>query len=201
MDNDKSALLNNNLSSKQVLTTGDIAKLCNVHFRTVIRWIERGRLKAYKLPGRGNNRVEVKDFILFLNENNMPIPAEFTAANKRILIVDDDVAMSNALQRVLKHAGYETKLAGDGFQAGDLLASFRPALMTLDLNMPNMDGFSVLKYIRSKHEYKNLKIVVISALDQEYLDKAMECGAHQCLTKPFENQTLLDTVKVLIDQS
>ena len=43
---------------KEILTTGDIAKYCNVNFRTVVRWVERGLLKSHKLPGRGDNRIQ-----------------------------------------------------------------------------------------------------------------------------------------------
>ncbi len=68
---------------KRNLTTGDIAKLCGVNFRTVIRWIQRGHLKAFQLPGRGDNRVQVADFIEFLNENNMPIPEELQPSAKK----------------------------------------------------------------------------------------------------------------------
>jgi len=60
----------------KTLSTGEIAKLCDVNLRTVIRWIERGALKGFKLPGRGNNRVRVEDFLAFLVEHEIPIPAE-----------------------------------------------------------------------------------------------------------------------------
>ena len=60
----------------ETLTTGEIARYCGVNFRTVIRWIKRGHLRAYQLPGRGDNRVELEDFLEFLREHRMPIPEE-----------------------------------------------------------------------------------------------------------------------------
>ncbi len=62
------------------LTTGEIALLCGVNIRTVIRWIQRGHLKAYQLPGRGDNRVMLQDFLEFLKANQMPIPKELETA-------------------------------------------------------------------------------------------------------------------------
>ena len=62
---------------KDALTTGDVAKYCGVNFRTIIRWIEKGYLDAYKLPGRGDNRIPVASFVAFLRSNNMPVPEEF----------------------------------------------------------------------------------------------------------------------------
>ncbi|WP_413701197.1 helix-turn-helix domain-containing protein [Psychromonas sp. KJ10-10] len=90
------------MSKVKSLTTGDIAEYCDVNLRTVIRWIDKGNLKGYKSPGRGNNRVTVESFVIFLKENNMPIPAEFMPNSKTVLIVDDDENMANAIKRVLK---------------------------------------------------------------------------------------------------
>ncbi len=81
--------------------------------------------------------------------------------------MDDDHAMAAAMQRVLKRAGFETRVAHDGFSAGSMLASFKPALMTLDLSMPNMNGFEVLDFISKEKMYQNLKILVVSALGEE----------------------------------
>ena len=69
---------------KRVLTTGEVADYCGVNFRTVIRWIKRGQLDAYQLPGRGDNRIEVDDFIDFLITHKMPVPDELKSvlANK-----------------------------------------------------------------------------------------------------------------------
>jgi len=64
---------------KQVLTTGEVAGYCGVNFRTVIRWIKRGYLTAFQLPGRGDNRVRVEDFVTFLEENRIPVPHEVLA--------------------------------------------------------------------------------------------------------------------------
>ena len=120
------------MTGKTTLTTGEAAKYCGVNFRTIIRWIERGHLKAYKLPGRGDNRIRVEDFTRFLKETGIPIPAELQAHTHNILVVDDDVKMARAIKRVLTRNGYEVQLAHDGFQAGALLEPFKPSLLTLD---------------------------------------------------------------------
>ena len=182
----------------QILTTGDIAKYCNVHSRTVIRWIENGSLKAYKLPGRGNNRVEADEFVRFLKAHNMPIPDQFQQNNTRILIVDDEREMAASINRALTRAGYQTCIAKDGFQAGALLASFQPHLMTLDLNMPLLNGFEVLSFIDKQTQYRDLKVVVVSALDETSLKQAINAGANQYLPKPFKKEALLSIVESLI---
>jgi two-component system response regulator VicR len=153
------------------------------------------------LPGRGNNRVTVKDFITFLKENDMPIPSEFVPSNKTTLIVDDDIDMANAIKRVLRKNGFVCDTATNGFLAGSKLMQHKPALMTLDLNMPGLNGFELLEHIRKQDEFQDLKILVISALNQDSLNKALALGADAVLSIPFDNQQLLTLVDELTNLS
>ncbi|MFT5995865.1 MAG: two-component system response regulator VicR [Glaciecola sp.] len=189
------------MANAKSLTTGAIAQYCDVNLRTVIRWIDKGSLKGYKLPGRGNNRVTVKDFITFLKENDMPIPSEFVPSNKTTLIVDDDIDMANAIKRVLRKNGFVCDTATNGFLAGSKLMQHKPALMTLDLNMPGLNGFELLEHIRKQDEFQDLKILVISALNQDSLNKALALGADAVLSIPFDNQQLLTLVDELTNLS
>ena len=187
------------MTEVQVLTTGEAAKYCGVNFRTVIRWIERGKLKAYKLPGRGDHRIPVTDFVKFLRENSMPVPEELAGGNRTILVIEDQPEMAAAIRRVLKRAGYEVELAKDGFIAGTLLSRCKPALITLDLKMPGIDGYQVLSYIREHEEHTDAKVLVVSAETRDGLERALKAGANDVLPKPFENSELLAKVQALID--
>lgn len=187
---------------KNVLTTGEIAQYCKVNFRTVIRWIKRGHLKAYQLPGRGDNRVEVDDFLRFLHQHNLPVPGEFQRpaphSAPRALIVDDDQGTARAIQRVLRRAGFETQMAFDGFSAGALMESWAPDVMTLDLRMPGLGGLEVLGFVRSHPRLQGTKIVVVSGLPRARLDEALAKGADEVLEKPFDNAALVEKVSRLV---
>ena len=187
------------MSENRVLTTGQIAGYCGVNFRTVIRWIERGHLKAYKLPGRGDNRVPLQEFLGFLRTHGIPIPGEFQdRSSPRVLVVDDDASAASAIRRVLRRAGLDTMIASDGFVAGALLESFSPDLMTLDLMMPGVHGMEVLRFVRGADHLKHTKIVVVSAMPGEELVRALEAGADDVLQKPFDNRELLVKVCGLV---
>ena len=134
--------------NKRNLTTGDLAKLCGVNFRTVIRWIQRGHLKAFQLPGRGDNRVQVADFVSFLKENNMPVPEEIIPDVQRVLIVEGEAKVAGAMEKALQGAGFDTQVATDGFQAGTLAGSFDPGVMIVDVGMKGVDGPQAIKVIR-----------------------------------------------------
>ena len=182
---------------KRILTTGEIAQYCGVNFRTVIRWIKRGHLKAYQLPGRGDNRVEIHDFLRFLTEHHMPIPQEFRQSSPRVLIVEDEPAMASTIQRLLHRHGFETSIALNGVHAGTLLESFSPTVMTLDLKMPGLGGLDVLKFVRQSENLKDIKILVVSAMPRHELEEALAAGANDVLEKPFENDILVEKVSHL----
>lgn len=182
----------------KTLSTGEIAKLCDVNLRTVIRWIERGALKGFKLPGRGNNRVRVEDFLAFLVEHEIPIPAELQEDSRKVLVVDDEPAIARALQRVLRKHGLVAEVSADGFQAGTKLMKDRPILVTLDLSMPGLSGYDVLSFVRETPEIASTKILVISALGGEALQKAIDLGADAILNKPFDNHELVEVINKLV---
>ncbi len=182
------------------LSTGQIAKYCGVHIRTVIRWIEQGHLKGYKLPGRGNNRVELLAFIDFLNANNMPIPAELAPQRRRVLIIEDDVFMAKLIMLTFQAEGWETFYAADGFQAGLTLAKTPIDLMTLDLMMPTMDGFSVLSFIAQDPELQKTPVIVISGSNEDLLNRAKAAGAAAVLEKPLDEKRLIEVASRLLEQ-
>lgn len=189
------------LEAPVVLTSREAGQRCGVSFRTVIRWIERGDLAAYRLPGRGDYRIALADLREFTRRHGLPEPAapgEAPAPSNRILVVDDDPSMARAIQRVLRPAGYETLVTTDGFQAGSLLHSFAPALMTLDLQMPGLDGFGVLRFMRDSVPRPELRVLVVSGESESRLREARELGAHDTLAKPFVNEELLAKVQALL---
>lgn len=180
------------------LTTGEIAAHCGVNLRTVIRWIEKGHLPAYKLPGRGNNRVRMVDFLNFLAAHNMPLPEVLRAYSNRVLVVDDDAPMAATQARLLTAQGYRVRVALNGFEAGDALRTFLPALMVLDLQMPGIDGFQVLDYVRQDADLRRLKILVVSAMPEDALQQALAGGADDAWPKPFKPDDFINRVQALL---
>lgn len=180
--------------TEPVYTTGEVAKFTGVNFRTVIRWIERGELEGYKLPGRGDHRVTKSSILAFMQQHSIPVPSELSEQERKALVVDDDLLMAKAIARVLKRDDWEVRIANDGFEAGMELAGFKPSLLILDLKMPSMDGYAVLALTRSTPGYEGLKILVVSAQDKLDLEMAVKKGADEVLSKPFENERLLSIV-------
>jgi len=185
----------------EALTTGQVAEYCQVTYRAVLKWIEEGKLKAYRTPGQ-HSRVHVKDFIDFLKIYNMPIPAALdeTRRKKRILIIDDDRHLVDLIRRTLQMEKiYEVKAAHDGFSGGRAFSDFKPDLAVLDINMPGLDGYQVCENIREDTAYKNVKILVISGQgDDEVKQKIFDLGANAFMPKPFETTVLVKKIEKLL---
>ncbi|MBF0619595.1 MAG: response regulator [Candidatus Omnitrophica bacterium] len=176
------------------LTTGEIADFCHVTDRAVLKWVDEGKLKAYRTPGN-HSRVNVEDFLKFLKEYSMPIPPELEedgAGQKKILIVDDDREMVSAFRRALMgNKKYTIDVAYDGFAAGQKFADFKPDLILLDVKMPGIDGYEVVRRLRADPAGKDVKVIIISGtLDMDSVERIVKAGANDFLSKPFRNEYL-----------
>lgn len=117
-------------------------------------------------------------------------------SGERILVVDDEPQIRRALRIALAGHGYQIDIAEDGEQALVALASRMPDAVVLDLVMPNIDGFEVLRQTRV---WSPIPIIVLSARGQER-DKveALDLGADDYLTKPFGMEELLARLRAVL---
>ena len=103
-----------------------------------------------------------------------------------ILVVDDDEDLRILARKALGRAGHEVIEADNGEEGLRLVESRKPNLVLLDLNMPGMDGFEVLKALRASEAGKSLPVIVLTALgDEESARNSFQSGATDFLAKPF----------------
>lgn len=119
---------------------------------------------------------------------------------KQILIVDDSVTMRQMVSFTLTSAGFEVVEAGDGKEAvGKLNAGAKPNLVITDLNMPNMDGISLIKAVRAMPSFKFTPVLMLTTESDEGKKKeGQAAGATGWIVKPFNPEQMLKVVaKVL----
>ncbi|TFG04526.1 MAG: response regulator [Promethearchaeota archaeon] len=116
--------------------------------------------------------------------------------DKKILIVDDEVDVTGLAEKFLKLEGFKTITCNSGKEALDVLENDynEIALVLLDILMPEMSGFTVLKEIKANENYKDIMIVMFTVLDNQ-IEKARELGADGYLKKPFPGKELIKFVK------
>ncbi len=113
----------------------------------------------------------------------------------KILVVDDEAEIRDSLREHLERHGYGVLTAADGMEAVDRARGEAPDLILLDLLLPALDGYRVLKLLKSDERYQKIPILVITAkADAEDWALALECGANGCLAKPVRSEDLLERI-------
>lgn len=113
----------------------------------------------------------------------------------KILLVDDEPSILVALEFLVKKEGYTVYKATDGKDALKKVEQIKPRLIVLDVMMPGMDGLEVAKKIRASKDLDQIPIIFLTAKGtQEDRLKGYDSGGEVYITKPFDNQHLIDTI-------
>jgi two-component system, OmpR family, response regulator MprA len=117
-------------------------------------------------------------------------------ATGRVLVIEDDAEITDALRRSLRHEGYQVRTAGDGVEALDAAAEFIPDLVVLDLGLPRLDGMEVCRQLRADGD---VPILILTArTETENRVTGLDSGADDYLVKPFERQEFLARIRALL---
>jgi DNA-binding response OmpR family regulator len=124
----------------------------------------------------------------------------------KILVVDDDPDILDAVTMILESQGYEVVTARDGIEGLATLKAEQPTLMILDLMMPKMDGFAVCKELQDPRwsKYKNIPILMLTSVREEAsrrryeLETGLELNVDDYIEKPMSPDVLLERVSTLI---
>jgi excisionase family DNA binding protein len=173
---------------RSYLTTFEISQICEVNPTTVQNWIKEKKLRAFLTPG-GHRRVRREDFVSFMKEFGMPLPAEFKESPSSILIVDDEEEVIDLLIAVMESGDENLRVEGlrNGVEALLSIGERKPDLLILDIMMPGMNGFEVCEKLKSAPANRNLKIVAISGdHDPAIRDRILAAGADLFFAKPFD---------------
>lgn len=118
---------------------------------------------------------------------------------QKVLIVDDDPSILLSLDFLMKKAGYAVFIARDGAEALDILRREVPDCLVLDIMMPEVDGYEVLRQVKENAATSHIKVIMLSAKSREAdIQQAMELGADHYITKPFATKKLLEDIRLLI---
>jgi two-component system response regulator MprA len=124
------------------------------------------------------------------------MPVEEELLGGRVLVIEDDTEITDALRRSLRHEGYEVRTAGDGVEALDAAAEFIPDLVVLDLGLPRLDGNEVCKQLRADGDVPILILTARTETDDRVT--GLDSGADDYLVKPFERQEFLARIRALL---
>ena len=180
-------------------TTYQVSKLLGVSLPTVVNWVNSNKLRAHRTPG-GHRRIARNDLIAFAREFNYPLSDEFLAESsgrRRVLIVDDERDFSDMVREYLTVKGdFDVEVADSGFAAGYTVARFRPDLILMDIMMPDMDGFEVLRMLRAGRDTRHIPIVACTAYrDVDVERRIREDDFDGFMQKPLKLDELLQAIR------
>ena len=183
--------------NKDVLTTGEVARICKVAPRTVTKWFDSGQLHGYRIPGSKDRRIPVTQLIRFMRQNNMPLDGMLHFTKTRILIVDDESDIVEMLRDLLsQQTTYDVQVARNGFEAGLAAEKIRPHVILLDINLGDINGKDVCKTIRMNPELQMTKVVAMSGqLTDDEAKALLTQGFEGFLKKPFTVQQVIQAIE------
>src|SRR3954447_5296718 len=181
---------------KDVLTTGEVAKICSVAPRTVSKWFDSGALHGYRIPGSKDRRIPLNQLIRFMKQHGMPLNGLMTGSS-RIMIVDDEQDIVEVLEKILEdEAKYEVEVAKGGFAAGVTAEKFRPHVILLDMHLRDLDAPQICRQVKKNTDLQLTKVIAMSGkLTDAEAQGLLGSGFDGFLRKPFHVRQVIQSVE------
>jgi len=179
------------------LTLGQAAKYLGMAQSTTRKWTDTGALPAFYTPG-GHRRYRQSDLDRFL-ERGGTFVARRAEGRRLILIVDDDDRLREFVRVNLEIEGYAVREASSATEGLTALEEEPPDLVLLDVMMPEVDGWEMLRRVQERHGVGAIPVIMFSGkVDDDALKRATSRGAQGFIGKPFDPQQLIDSTKQLV---
>jgi excisionase family DNA binding protein len=186
-----------NLLEKDVLTTGEVAKICNVASRTVSKWFDSGQLRGYRIPGSKDRRIPISNLRKFMKSHGIPMDG-LMSGGTRVLIVDADEEVTQTLKKILsEQTNYEVHTTTTAFGAGLECERFRPHVVLLDMHLNDGgDCKQIVKMLQSNEDFVTKIIGMSGKLTDGQVAQLKHQGFEGALRKPFSVRQVIDAVEV-----
>jgi excisionase family DNA binding protein len=181
---------------KNVLTTGDVAKICNVAPRTVSKWFDSGQLKGYRIPGSKDRRIPVSELIRFMKMHNMPTSA-LPVGKIRVLIVDSNPDAASALAELLSsQADYDVQSVHGSFETGMTAQKFAPHVLLINLLAEGIAAEDLCKTIRADEDLQTMKVIALAnRLSESESTALLHKGFDGFVSDPSDIDEIITTIE------
>jgi len=162
------------MKQKEWVGTREAADLMGVSQRTIQKWVDSGLLKSSKTLG-GHRRLDMREVVEYARKRDAvlsgesPAPAEAQGADNvlRVVLVEDDPAFRQLCQLQMQgfRVPHQLHIASNGYQGMRMVGAVKPHLLLSDLRMPGIDGFDMIRELRTASDLPDMRIVVITGMD------------------------------------
>jgi two-component system chemotaxis response regulator CheY len=182
-------------SEPEWLTLGQAAKYLGVAQSTIRKWSDADKLPAFYTPG-GHRRYRRSDLDAFLERSG---PGGRAKEGPVVLIVDDDPGLRAFVRASLELEGYSVREAGNAEEGLTALEEQSPDLILLDVMMPQVDGWEMLRRVQERHGVGAIPVLMFSGkVEADAVRNATARGAQGFIGKPFDPQQLIETAKQML---
>ncbi|MBI3835151.1 MAG: response regulator [Planctomycetes bacterium] len=180
---------------KDILTTGEVARICHVAPRTVSKWFDSGQLRGYRIPGSKDRRIPVDQLLRFMAAHGIPMD-NVVVGPEKVLILDSDVEFAEALKRALKQRRYDVMIAESAFEAGALVQVHKPNIVIVDVELPDVHPPTMCRFFHSASELQSSMLVAMAAgMTPSMGESLLQQGFGGYLPKPFTLDALLAIIQ------
>lgn len=173
--------------TERVYTTVDLAKVCKVSLRTVIRWVDEGKLTSFRTPG-GHRRVREADLQKFLDRYQIPFSVKPSGDKRRILVVESKRLLEGLLKQILRRSSdtHEVIAARDLYETGIKIGLMQPELIIFGTIPREQEIAKFCRSLRKIPEAKGTKIIVLSEkFSGGKMQELLSLGVHAVIDKPY----------------
>ena len=177
------------------LTLGQAARFLGVAQSTIRKWSDQGRVPAFYTPG-GHRRYRRSDLEAFLDRSG---PSRGEKSGPLVLLVDDDDRMRELVRIELEREGYDVQEAASADEGLAAIEARKPELVLLDVMMPHVDGWEMLRRIQERYGAGAIPVLMFSGqVDEQARRQAATSGAQGFVGKPFDLAELVEQAKAVV---
>ena len=178
---------------KEVLTTGEVARICRVAPRTVSKWVDTGKLRGYRIPGSRDRRIPMPQLIAFMRAHDIPLDG-LDQGVCRIIVLSAD--MPGNLAGQINSAGrYDLRVAHNEFEAGMIAQQFRPHVVVVDLPDDQQEALAVCRMIKNADGLEAAKVLAVTDADGAGRQWAATRAFDGFIARPISAGSLLAAVE------
>ena len=174
-------------TSERLYTTVDVAKICKVSLRTVIRWVDEGKLSSFRTPG-GHRRVREKDLMLFLDHYKIPFSIKSKEKGKKILVIEEKKVLERLLLQILRRSSdnYELFFSRNLYEGAVRVGLLNPDLIILGEKHKGPEIVKFCQALSKISETKRTKILILSSSSPRFKSKGtLSLDIHTVVNKSF----------------
>ncbi len=181
---------------KDVLTTGEVARICQVAPRTVSKWFDQGHLRGYRIPGSRDRRIPVDQLVAFMRANGIPLTG-LDGGICRVLVIGN-AGPEGAAAEAAARSRLEIRAAANGFEAGVVAQQFRPHAVVLEVGAEAGEEIGICRNIKGSDSFEDAWVIAACrAGDDARRQWLLEQGFAACLPVPYSLADLLAAIDKL----